>query len=61
MGGAFLGGGGAFILFQIETQIRKLTVTTRAIMNGVESINIISFFNKIDKKIGYINLINYKI
>ena len=59
IGGAFLGGGGAFILFQMATQIRKLKVTTRAIMNGVVSKNIISFIKKIYKNIAYFTLKNY--
>jgi|TARA_B110001450_G_scaffold251630_1_gene272035 hypothetical protein len=45
IGVAFWGGSGAFILFQITTQIRMQKVTTRAITNGVESINIFNTQN----------------
>ena len=44
MGGAFCGGGGAFKLFQIATHIRIQKVITKAIIKGVESINIISTY-----------------
>ena len=45
MGEAFLGGGGALILFQITTHIKKQDVITSAIIKGVESTNIV-FFTK---------------
>lgn len=45
MGEGFLGGGGALILFQITTHIRKQNVITSAIIKGVESTNIV-FFTK---------------
>ena len=45
MGEAFLGGGGALILFQITTHIKKQDVITSAIIKGVVSTNIV-FFTK---------------
>ena len=45
MGEAFLGGGGALILFQITTHIKKQNVITSAIIKGVVSTNIV-FFTK---------------
>ena len=60
MGEAFLGGGGALILFQITTHIRKQNVITSAIIKGDESTNIVFFTKNLNSYLKKL-ILNYKL